>query len=104
MTGQHSRRRILHLEQTVIAHLKHADFIGRAVTVFRRTQTAERTGGFPLEIQHAVYHMLEDFGTCQRTLFVDMTNNKNRHVAILRVLHQAHRAFLDLRCTAGSGS
>ena len=28
MTGQHSRRRILHLEQTVIAHFKHADFIG----------------------------------------------------------------------------
>ena len=102
MAGQHSRRRILHLEQTVVAHLEYADLVGRAVAVFRRTQTAERTAGFALKVQHAVHHVLKNFRTCQRALLVNVANNENRHVAVFRVLHQAHRAFLDLRRTAGS--
>ena len=63
-----------------------------------------RSCGPAFEIQDAVDHVLKDFWACQRTLFVNMTNNKNGHVAILRVLHQTHCAFLDLGRTAGSSS
>ena len=101
--GQHSSGGVLHLHKAVVAHFKHADLIGRAVAVFCRAQAAERAGGLPLKVEHTVHHMLEDFGACERPFLVDVADDEDGHVFVLRVLHQAHRTFLDLRRAAGRG-
>ena len=103
MPGEHGGRGVCDLYETVLAHFEHADLVGRAEAVFGGTQTAERTGRFALEIQHAVYHMLEDLRSGERALLVHMTDDENGHVFVFRILHQTHRAFLDLRRAAGRG-
>ena len=104
MPGEHGGGGVCDLHETVLAHFEHADLVGRAEAVFGCTQTAERPGRFALEIQHAVYHMLEDLRSGERALLVYVTDDENGHVFVFRVLHQTHRAFLDLGRTAGSGS
>ena len=48
--------------------------------------------------------MLKDFRAGKRTLLVDVTDDEDGDVFVLRVLHQAHRALFYLGRAAGRGA
>ena len=104
MAGEHGCRRIGNLYESVLAHLEHADLVGRAEAVLRRAQATERPCRLALEVQHTVHHMLKDFRAGKRTLLVDVTDDEDGDVLVLRVLHQAHRALFYLGRAAGRGA
>ena len=49
-----------------------------------------------LKIQHTVHHMLQHFRTCNRTLFIDMADDKNRDTLAFRQLHKCQGTLLYL--------
>ena len=53
------------------------------------------------EEQLTVDHVLEHLRPGDRALFVDVTDDKDRHAAALCQLHERHGAVLDLRNAAG---
>ena len=101
--GEQHFRRVRHFAQTGIRHFKDTDLVGRAEAILRRAQQPVGCVRLALKIEHTVDHVLEHLRPCDDALLVDVADDENGHTAALAVLHQAHRAVLDLRDRAGRG-
>ena len=73
---QHKFRRVLHLFQSGFPHLKHANLIGRAKTVFHAAQDTVRSMPVPFKIQYRIHHMLQYPRACHHAFFCHMAYNK----------------------------
>ncbi len=51
---------------------------------------------FPFKLQHNIDHVLKHLGSCQRTLFGDVANEKNRDLVLLGKSCQCRRGFPNL--------
>src|SRR5574338_435367 len=59
---------------TAIAHLEHADFVGRAKAVFDRAQDAELVAALAFEIEHGIDHVFEHARAGDQPLFCDVSD------------------------------
>ena len=57
--GEEQGRRVRYLGETAVAHLEHADLVGRPEAVLDRAQDAELVAALALEVEHRVDHVLE---------------------------------------------
>ena len=99
--GQQRLGGVRDLRQAHVLHLKYANLVGCAEPVFCRPQNAVGHLPLPLEIQHAVHHMLQHLGTGNGPLFVDVAHDENSHALPLGQLHQRHGTLLHLTDAAG---
>ena len=88
--GQQHFRRIFHLRQALVPHLKDADLVGGAEAVFRRPQDAVGRVLVSLKVQHTVHHMFQYLGARDRTLLIDMADDEHGNAPAFGKLHQRH--------------
>ena len=55
------------------------------------------------EIEHAVHHVLQHLGACDRPFLIDVSDDKDGDPLPLRQLHQRHGTVLYLSHAAGRG-
>ena len=72
--GEEQGRRVRHLGEAAVAHLEHADLVGRAEAVLDRAQDAELVAALALEIEHGVDHVLEHARAGDDALLGDMAD------------------------------
>ena len=102
-SGKEHFRGVFHLAESLVVHFKNADLIGGAEAVFCRAQDPVALALIALEIQHAVHHVFQNFGSCDAAFLVDVTDDKRREALILGRAHDPHRAFPHLADAAGRG-
>ena len=94
-------RRVRHFDKAFAAHFEYADLVRCAEAVFCRAQDAIAHVRLALEIQYAVYHVFQDLRARNRTLFVDVPDDKDGDALPFGELHQLQRTGAHLRYAAG---
>ena len=72
--GEEQGRRVRHLGEPAVAHLEHADLVGRAEAVLDGAQDAELVAALALEIEHRVDHVLEHARAGDQPFLGDMAD------------------------------
>ena len=96
-------RGVFDLQKPPVGHLKHADFVGRAVAVFDGADDAVGLLALSFEIQHRVHHMLQHLRSRNAPFLVDVPDHDDRHSLPLRLVDEGQRRLLDLRHAARRG-
>jgi len=60
----------------LFGHLKHADFIRRAKTIFHRAQDPEMMAALALEIQDRIHHVFQHAGAGDGAFLGDVANQE----------------------------
>ena len=89
-------RWVLHLLQSVMTHLEHADLVGRAEAVLHRAQDAELVAAMAFEIEHGVDHVLDHLRARDLTILGDMADENERRAALLGVADERRGAAAKL--------
>ena len=98
---QEQLRRIGQLRQSVFGHRKQARFIGRAKAVLNAAQNTELVLTVSFKIEDCIYHMLHHARPGNGSFLGHVTDDDDRHIALLGKVHEPARAFADLAHTAG---
>ena len=109
--GEKQPGRIDHLPHAGIAHLKHADLIGRAETILHRAQQAQPCVPVALKIQHRIHDMLQHARAGNRPILGHMPDDEHGGSVLLGIsgehgrggAHLRHAAGRTLRFLAGHG-
>jgi hypothetical protein len=81
-------RRVEHLHQSRVLHLKDPNLIGRSKTVLGGPQYAEGMISLSLYVENCIHHMFQHFWPCNKTFLRHMTNEKDRDRKMLRQIEQ----------------
>ena len=94
--GQERPARVGDLEQAALAHLEHADLLGRPVPVLRPAEQAQAAGPVPLDGQDDVDEVLQRLGPRQGAVLGHVAHEHDRDGLALRELHEAQRRLAHL--------
>ena len=101
VVGEEGPGRIGDLAQAALAHLEHADLLGRAEAVLGRPQQPQRAVALALERQDRVDEVLEGLRPGERAVLGHVADEDDRDPVALGELHQPERRLADLADAAG---
>ena len=94
---------VVDFAQTVVAHLEHADLVGRPEAVFDAAQNTVGIVAVALELKHDIDDVFQDLGTGNGAVFGNMADNQHGDVALFGIFEQHGSALADLADAAGRG-
>ena len=94
---------VWNLFQTAASHLKNADFVGGPESVFGCPQKTIAAVLISFKIQNTVYHVLQNFGAGNGSVFIYVPDHKDCNPLGFTQLHQGHGAVFYLRYTSRGG-
>ena len=92
---------VANLTQAVLAHLINTKFSCASKAVFDGTKYAVQVVLVTLKLEYCINNMLQDFGTCNRTVLGYMADEQHRSTALLGKLEQRSGALAHLRNASG---
>ena len=98
---QQHLRGVFDLFQPLPGHIKHAELIGRAITVFGCPQDTVREHLVPLKVEHGIHNVLHDFRACNGTVLVDVANDEHGNLLLFGHRQQPGGTLFYLADRAG---
>ena len=97
------REGVGHVAHAALGHLEHAHLVGGSETVFPGPQDAEPAGLLGLQVQHHVYHVLQDPGPGQVAVLGHVAGNEHRRLPSLGPTQQLQPGLPHLGHAARPG-